>query len=134
MSRNKHEISDMVPLNELQKEITAIFDKVEAQHGLTKNEYLAMVALWDNGAMPMKELDEYTDIKPYKRTSFYNDLVKKGWIRKERPANDERTVIISYNEDKAAEKKAIIDTACSEIKGNMAALTKHFQQVMDICN
>lgn len=133
MSRTKNEISDMVPLNELQKEITAIFDKIEQEHGLAKNEYLAMVALWDNGSMPMKSLDEFIDIKPYKRTSFYNDLVKKGWIHKERPANDERTVIITYNEEKANEKQAIIETACGEIKGNMANLTKHFEQVMNIC-
>ncbi|GGB02725.1 MarR family transcriptional regulator [Macrococcus hajekii] len=133
MSGQKHEISDMVALNELQKEIDTIFDVISERFDLSKEEYLAMVALWDNGSMSLKELDQYVDIKPYKRTRFFNNLVAKGWIYKERPQNDERTVIIHYNKDKAADKDEIVRVACSAIKNNMTDFKKYFQQVLDIC-
>ena len=44
--------------------------------------------------MTLKEMDGFVQIKSYKRTRTYNDLVEKEWILKERPQNDERTVII----------------------------------------
>lgn len=119
MSREKNELSDMVALNELQKEIDTIFDVIQTRFDLSKEEYLALVALWDNGPMSMKRLNQYVDIKPYKRTRFFNNLVTKGWIYKERPANDERTVIIHYNEKRAADKEEIVNAACSAIKNNM---------------
>ncbi len=134
MSNDVHEVKDLVLLNELQQEIDGVFKKISDEFGLSKNEYLVMVALWDNGPMAMKSLDKYIDIKPYKRTRFFNNLVSKGWISKERPADDERTVIIHYNEDKAAEKDRIVEAACTAIKGNMANLRQHFEAVMSICD
>ncbi|TDM14448.1 transcriptional regulator, SarA/Rot family [Macrococcus bovicus] len=133
MSREKNELSDMVALNELQKEIDTIFDVIQTRFDLSKEEYLALVALWDNGPMSMKRLNQYVDIKPYKRTRFFNNLVTKGWIYKERPANDERTVIIHYNEKRAADKEEIVNAACSAIKNNMNDFRTYFDQVLNIC-
>ncbi len=133
MSREKNELSDMVALNELQKEIDTIFDVIQTRFDLSKEEYLALVALWDNGPMSMKRLNQYVDIKPYKRTRFFNNLVTKGWIYKERPANDERTVIIHYNEKRAVDKEEIVNAACSAIKNNMNDFRTYFDQVLNIC-
>lgn len=133
MSREKNELSDMVALNELQKEIDTIFDVIQTRFDLSEEEYLALVALWDNGPMSMKRLNQYVDIKPYKRTRFFNNLVTKGWIYKERPANDERTVIIHYNEKRAADKEEIVNAACSAIKNNMNDFRTYFDQVLNIC-
>ncbi|ULG71367.1 transcriptional regulator, SarA/Rot family [Macrococcus brunensis] len=133
MSREKNELSDMVALNELQKEIDTIFDVISDRFDLSKEEYLTMVALWDKGPMSMKRLNQYVDIKPYKRTRFFNNLVAKGWIYKERPANDERTVIIHYNEERASDKEEIVNVACSAIKNNMNDFKNYFDQVLNIC-
>ena len=133
MSREKNELSDMVALNELQKEIDTIFDVIQTRFDLSKEEYLALVALRDNGPMSMKRLNQYVDIKPYKRTRFFNNLVTKGGIYKERPANDERTVIIHYNEKRAADKEEIVNAACSAIKNNMNDFRTYFDQVLNIC-
>ncbi|TDM07685.1 transcriptional regulator, SarA/Rot family [Macrococcus lamae] len=134
MSRDVNEVKDMVILNELQQEIDDVFIKIADEFGLSKNEYLVMVALWDNGPMAMKDLDKFIDIKPYKRTRFFNNLVSKGWISKERPSDDERTVIIHYNEEKAADKDKIVKVACKAIKENRDNLRKHFEAVMSICD
>ncbi|KAA1038387.1 transcriptional regulator, SarA/Rot family [Macrococcus equipercicus] len=128
-----HDVKDMMLLNELQHEIDGIFQKISDEFGLSKNEYVVMVALWNNGPMAMRALDKYIDIKPYKRTRFFNNLVSKGWITKERPSDDERTVIIHYNEDKAPEKEKIVKAACKAISDNLENLRKHFNAVLSIC-
>lgn len=133
MAKDKHIVTDLVVLNNLELEIGKIFTKVEQEFGLTKNQYLVMVALWDKGPLSMKELDSYVDIKPYYRTKFYNELQEAGWIYKQRPMNDERTVMIYYNVDKLPDKENIIKIACTEIKSNMDALTKNFHAVMNLC-
>jgi len=133
MSKDKHEVSDMVLLNDLQKEIDEIFEMISSEFNLTKEEYIIMVALWDKGPMPMKELDEFLDIKPYKRTRFYNNLVANGWIKKVRPADDERTVMIYYNEDRLPEKEKIVVAACSCLKGKKDKLKRQFDDILEIC-
>lgn len=49
MSKFKNEVSDMVLLNELQKEIDEVFDLISDQFNLKKEEYIVMVALWEKG-------------------------------------------------------------------------------------
>lgn len=61
-------------------------------------------------------MDDYVKVKTYKRTRTYNNLVEMKWIVKERPTNDERTVIIHFNEDKEADKQDLINFTCMEIE------------------
>ena len=49
MAKDKHIVTDLVVLNNLELEIDKIFTKVEQEFGLTKNQYLVMVALWIRG-------------------------------------------------------------------------------------
>lgn len=133
MSKFKNEVSDIVLLNELQNEIDEIFTMISDQFKLKKEEYIVMVALWEKGPMPMKALDEYLNVKPYKRTRFYNNLVENGWIKKVRPADDERTVMIYYNEDKLAIKEDIVNYACDALKEKKDKMKAHFDAIMDIC-
>lgn len=69
--------------------------------------------------MTLKEMDDYVKVKTYKRTRTYNNLVEMKWIVKERPTNDERTVIIHFNEDKEADKQDLINFTCMEIEKEM---------------
>ncbi|RAI79267.1 transcriptional regulator [Macrococcoides caseolyticum subsp. hominis] len=133
MSKYKHEVSDMVLLNELQQEIDEIFDLISDNFNLSKEEYIVMVTLWEKGPMSMKALDEYLNIKPYKRTRFYNTLVENGWIKKVRPVDDERTVMIYYNEEKLPIKEEIVNCACQSLKGKKEQMKAHFDAIMEIC-
>lgn len=65
---------------------------------MSKEEVLILLTLWEEGSMTLKQMDKFVHIKPYKRTRTYNNLVNLEWIYKERPQDDERTVIIHYNE------------------------------------
>ena len=91
------------------QDINDIFSKVQKQYKMSKEEILILLTLWKEGSMTLKEMDDFVQIKSYKRTRTYNDLVEKEWIIKERPVNDERTVIIHFNEDLEAQREALLD-------------------------
>ncbi|PTE30236.1 transcriptional regulator, partial [Staphylococcus gallinarum] len=73
------------------QDINDIFSKVQKQYKMSKEEILILLTLWKEGSMTLKEMDGFVQIKSYKRTRTYNDLVEKEWTLKERPQNDERT-------------------------------------------
>lgn len=93
-------VSMILQLEEVCKEINSIFKVIYETYDLTKEEVLILLTLWDKGSMTLKEMDSYVNIKSYKRTRTYNKLVQSEWIFKERPLDDERTVIIHFNKEK----------------------------------
>lgn len=117
--KNNYKVSDIMRLDQLQKEVEAIFEEIEGKYRLSKEEFLILLTLWDQGSMTLKEMDDYVKVKTYKRTRTYNNLVEMKWIVKERPTNDERTVIIHFNEDKEADKQDLINFTCMEIEKEM---------------
>ncbi|RIL71924.1 MarR family transcriptional regulator, partial [Staphylococcus cohnii] len=112
-------IADMVDsvlrLEHVLKDIEDIFGKVQKQYKMSKEEILILLTLWEEGSMTLKEMDNYVKIKSYKRTRTYNDLVEKAWIIKERPVNDERTVIIHFNEDLKDQREELLNCFKAEI-------------------
>ncbi|MDU0996988.1 MAG: MarR family transcriptional regulator, partial [Staphylococcus lugdunensis] len=71
-------------------DINSIFDVIEKEYGMTKEEILILLTLWQKGSMTLKEMDSFVKIKSYKRTRTYNNLVNLEWIYKERTQDDER--------------------------------------------
>ncbi|MDM8328545.1 MarR family transcriptional regulator, partial [Staphylococcus felis] len=76
------EVSQLLHLEDLQKEVEDVFDSIEQKYKLSKEEFLILLMLWDKGSMSLKEMDQYVHIKSYKRTRVYNNLVEKQWITK----------------------------------------------------
>ena len=68
--------------------------------------------------MTLKQMDKFVHIKPYKRTRTYNNLVNLEWIYKERPQDDERTVIIHYNEKLNSQKKIYLTLLDNQLEVN----------------
>ncbi|WP_323704528.1 transcriptional regulator, SarA/Rot family [Mammaliicoccus sp. Dog046] len=134
MVEKVNKVNDLILLDDIQKNINVIFYKIEEKFELEKDEFLTLIMLWNNGSMSLKELDEYIDIKPYKRTRLYNNLVKKGWIKKVRPEDDERTVIVEVNESFADKKDAIVDFVCDEIKDRKDHFESQFKAILDTCD
>ncbi|EKU50275.1 transcriptional regulator, SarA/Rot family [Staphylococcus massiliensis] len=132
-STPKYNVSDVVLLDELQKDIDTIFESIEKEYKLTKDEFLILITLWHKGSMTLKEMDKYVKVKSYKRTRTFNDLVEKKWIYKERPENDERTVIIHFNEDFKDKKDALVTYTCEEIKSQEDALVNNLKAIIDTC-
>ncbi|PTG51453.1 transcriptional regulator [Staphylococcus chromogenes] len=131
--QSKHDVSDIVLLDNLQKEVEYIFDEIENHYGLSKEEFLILLTLWDKGSMTLKEMDEYVKVKAYKRTRTFNNLVEKKWITKERPTDDERTVIIHFNEDKEQDKQDLINFTCEQIEKHQDNLRHQLKSIIDGC-
>ena len=82
--------------------------------------------------MTLKQMDDFVHIKSYKRTRTYNDLVEKTWILKERPQNDERTVIIHFNEDLKEKREALLDFIKDEIAAKETSLQSSLKSILNV--
>ncbi|QLK86297.1 MarR family transcriptional regulator [Staphylococcus sp. 17KM0847] len=127
------QLNDIKGLYALQEDIEYIFDAVSKKFELSKEELLILLTLWEKGAMTLKKMDEYVKIKSYKRSRTYNHLVNKQWIYKERPVDDERTVMISYNQNMTEVQRELVAMIASEIKVQQAKLNQRFAQIMNLC-
>ncbi|WP_415426942.1 transcriptional regulator, SarA/Rot family [Staphylococcus borealis] len=125
-------VSMILQLEEVCKEINSIFKVIYETYDLTKEEVLILLTLWDKGPMTLKEMDSYVNIKSYKRTRTYNKLVHSEWIFKERPLDDERTVIIHFNEAKHEQKNELLDFITATIKKRYEILESSLNLLMRV--
>ncbi|WP_394856166.1 transcriptional regulator, SarA/Rot family [Staphylococcus borealis] len=125
-------VSMILQLEEVCKEINSIFKVIYETYDLTKEEVLILLTLWDKGPMTLKEMDSYVNIKSYKRTRTYNILVHSEWIFKERPLDDERTVIIHFNEAKQEQKNELLDFITATIKKRYEILENSLNLLMRV--
>ncbi|EES39845.1 transcriptional regulator, MarR family [Staphylococcus caprae M23864:W1] len=105
----KDRVHGILQLEALLKDINSIFDAIKKEYNMSKEEILILLTLWEEGSMTLKEMDDFVHIKPYKRTRTYNNLVNLEWIYKERPQDDERTVIIHFNEKLSKKKQDLLN-------------------------
>ena len=125
-------VSMILQLEEVCKEINSIFKVIYETYDLTKEEVLILLTLWDKGSMTLKEMDSYVNIKSYKRTRTYNKLVQSEWIFKERPLDDERTVIIHFNKEKQKLKNELLDFITATIKKRYEILENSLNSLMRV--
>lgn len=112
----KNRVYGILQLETLFKEIDSIFNTIKEEYGMSKEEILILLTLLEKGSMTLKEMDKYVHIKPYKRTRTYNNLVNLEWIYKERPQDDERTVIIHFNDKQNSKKEDLLKFIDDSIK------------------
>lgn len=125
-------VSMILQLEKVCKEINSIFKVIYETYDLTKEEVLILLTLWDKGSMTLKEMDSYVNIKSYKRTRTYNKLVQSEWIFKERPLDDERTVIIHFNKEKQELKNELLDFITATIKKRYEILENSLNSLMRV--
>lgn len=125
-------VAMILQLEEVCKEINSIFKVIYETYDLTKEEVLILLTLWDKGSMTLKEMESYVNIKSYKRTRTYNKLVQSEWIFKERPLDDERTVIIHFNKEKQELKDELLNFITSTIKKRYEILENSLNSLMRI--
>lgn len=125
-------VSMILQLEEVCKEINSIFKVIYETYDLTKEEVLILLTLWDKGSMTLKEMDSYVNIKSYKRTRTYNKLVQSEWIFKEKPLDDERTVIIHFNKEKQELKNELLNFITSTIKKRYEILENSLNSLMRV--
>ena len=122
----------VLKLEKLLKDIDSIFRIIYEKYHLNKEEVLILLTLWERGPMTLKEMDQYVNIKSYKRTRTYNNLVQSDWVYKERPIDDERTVIIHFNEEKNKYRNELLDFITTIIKRKYESLENSLNSLMSV--
>ncbi|GAA6826376.1 MarR family transcriptional regulator [Staphylococcus sp. 18_1_E_LY] len=127
-----NKVANVLNLNQILEEIEAIFKSIKKEYKMSKEEILILLTLWKEGSMTLKQMDEFVHIKSYKRTRTYNDLVEKKWIIKERPQNDERTVIIHFNDKLEDEREHLLNFIIGEINSRKASFQESLTAILNL--
>ena len=128
----KNRVYGILQLETLFKEIDSIFNTIKEEFGMSKEEILILLTLLEKGSMTLKEMDKYVHIKPYKRTRTYNNLVNLEWIYKERPQDDERTVIIHFNDKQNSKKEDLLKFIDDSIKIKSEPMQSSLQSILAV--
>lgn len=128
----KNRVYGILQLETLFKEIDSIFNTIKEEYGMSKEEILILLTLLEQGSMTLKEMDKYVHIKPYKRTRTYNNLVNLEWIYKERPQDDERTVIIHFNDKQNSKKEDLLEFIDDSIKIKSEPMQSSLQSILAV--
>ncbi|MCG2372026.1 SarA family transcriptional regulator [Staphylococcus epidermidis] len=128
----KNRVYGILQLETLFKEIDSIFNTIKEEYGMSKEEILILLTLLEKGSMTLKEMDKYVLIKPYKRTRTYNNLVNLEWIYKERPQDDERTVIIHFNDKQNSKKEDLLKFIDDSIKIKSEPMQSSLQSILAV--
>ncbi len=128
----KNRVYGILQLETLFKEIDSIFNTIKEEYGMSKEKILILLTLLEKGSMTLKEMDKYVHIKPYKRTRTYNNLVNLEWIYKERPQDDERTVIIHFNDKQNSKKEDLLKFIDDSIKIKSEPMQSSLQSILAV--
>lgn len=128
----KNRVYGILQLETLFKEIDSIFNTIKEEYGMSKEEILILLTFLEKGSMTLKEMDKYVHIKPYKRTRTYNNLVNLEWIYKERPQDDERTVIIHFNDKQNSKKEDLLKFIDDSIKIKSEPMQSSLQSILAV--
>lgn len=82
--------------------VTGLYRVVLDDLGLTYPQYLVMLALWEQDRRQVKELGTLLNLDSGTLSPLLKRLEKIGLVRRERQADDERSVRVSLTEDGAA--------------------------------
>ncbi|GGS47946.1 MULTISPECIES: MarR family winged helix-turn-helix transcriptional regulator [Streptomyces] len=77
--------------------------------GLTYPQYLVMLVLWEQGDLPVKKLGEQLRLDSGTLSPLVKRLEGAGLVRRERSAEDERSVLVQLTEDGAALRERALE-------------------------
>ncbi|MET9447180.1 MarR family winged helix-turn-helix transcriptional regulator [Streptomyces cinerochromogenes] len=77
--------------------------------GLTYPQYLVMLVLWEQGDLPVKKLGEQLRLDSGTLSPLVKRLEGAGLVRRERSAEDERSVLVQLTEEGAALRERALE-------------------------
>jgi DNA-binding MarR family transcriptional regulator len=98
------------PLYAVAKEVVSLYKPYLDEINLTYTQYIAMMVIWEHKTVGVKELGEHLYLDSGTLTPLLKRLESKGFIRRERSAEDERAVNITITEvgEELKEKAALV--------------------------
>ncbi|MGV4986149.1 MarR family winged helix-turn-helix transcriptional regulator [Streptomyces sp. NRAIS4] len=77
--------------------------------GLTYPQYLVMLVLWEQGELPVKKLGEHLRLDSGTLSPLVKRLEAAGLVRRERSAEDERSVHVRLTEEGTALRERALE-------------------------
>ncbi|HAG05046.1 MAG TPA: MarR family transcriptional regulator [Lachnospiraceae bacterium] len=93
------------PLYACAKEVIKKYRPFLSKLDLTYTQYIAMLILWENGEISVKELGKKLFLDSGTLTPLLKKLESKEYIKRVRSENDERILLISLTEKGSALKE-----------------------------
>ena len=130
------------PLYVCSKEIVNAYAPVLAKLDLTYTQYITMMVMWEEKTVITKHLRERLFLDSGTLTPVLNRLFEKGYITKERSAEDARDLVVSITkEGEELKEKALtvpkqVGSCLSGIKDpeRLVRLGELLHEMMDIFN
>ena len=97
------------PLYVCSKEIIRRYTPFLEPLGLTYTQYIAMIVLWEEGEINVKEMGRKLFLDSGTLTPLLKKLETKGYIKREPSKNDGRSLIISITDEGEALKEQAVN-------------------------
>jgi DNA-binding MarR family transcriptional regulator len=99
--------------------VTGLYRRLLAPLELTYPQYLAMLVLWERGAVPVGELGRALQLDYGTLSPLLKRMEAQGLVRRVRRAEDERSVLVEPTEDGTAlrERARTVPTAVGRAMG-----------------
>ncbi|MGY0024417.1 MarR family winged helix-turn-helix transcriptional regulator [Streptomyces sp. cg35] len=96
-------------LNAASRAFGGVYRTLLKDLGLTYPQYLVMLALWEDGELPVKRLGERLRLDSGTLSPLLKRLEANGLVRRERSARDERSVNVTLTEAGAALRERAVE-------------------------
>jgi DNA-binding MarR family transcriptional regulator len=87
--------------------VTNLYRPILDQLGLTYPQYLVMLVLWERGGVPVKDLGSALQLDYGTLSPLLKRLEANGLVRRERRADDERSVRVALTDEGVALRKRV---------------------------
>ncbi|MFD7877179.1 MarR family winged helix-turn-helix transcriptional regulator [Streptomyces sp. NPDC059766] len=116
-----------------QRTMTNRYRPLLEQFDLTYPQYLVMLVLWQHGGLPIKKLGDLLELNYGTLTPLLKRLQAHGLVRRERQADDERSVLITLTEEGTAlrERARVIPAAMRDAAGLTTQQTVDTKDLLD---
>lgn len=91
------------------REVIKLYKPILDKYNLTYTQYVAMIVLWEEERMTVKEIGQRLHLDSGTLTPLLKKLEQRGLITRHRDINDDRVVIVSLTEDGFKLKGEILD-------------------------
>lgn len=85
-------------LFELKNNLIGDLDKQVHKHNINRSEFIALISICDNEKKSMGDLCGDVDLKSGSLTTLINNLIEKGYVKREFEKNDRRKVLVGLTE------------------------------------
>ncbi len=96
------------PLYACAKEVVRQYREPLEKLGLTYTQYVVMMVFWEFGGMSEKELGDKVHLDSGTLAPLLKRLEKQGYVRRERPEENERVLFITLTEEGEALKEEAV--------------------------